>query len=114
MGGLVARYPTHLCLQWNRQRQHPIAESVIEEHCAQLLQATGAPQRREGFAAVVRLETRHWSDLGAYIHSAYSQLETRIQAGALREGGYALHGYSGCWISSGSCTSSRCKVAIPN
>jgi hypothetical protein len=76
----------HLCLQWNRQRQHPIAESVIEEHCAQLLQATGAPQRREGFAAVVRLETRHWSDLGAYIHSAYGQLEARIQAGALREG----------------------------
>jgi predicted kinase len=86
--------PTHLCLQWNRQRQHPIAESVIEEHCAQLLQATGAPQRREGFAAVVRLETRHWSDLGAFIHSAYGQLEARIQAGALREGGYALHGYS--------------------
>jgi predicted kinase len=61
--------PTHLCLQWNRERQHPIAESVIQEHCAQLLQATGAPQRREGFAAVVRLETRHWSNLGAFIAS---------------------------------------------
>ena len=61
--------PTHLCLQWNRERQHPIAESVIKEHCAQLLQATGAPQRREGFAAVVRLETRHWSNLGAFIAS---------------------------------------------
>lgn len=86
--------PPHLCLQWNRERQHPIAESVIEEHCAQLIHATGAPQRREGFAAVVRLETRHWSDLGAFIHSEYGQLEARIQAGALREGGYALHGYS--------------------
>ena len=86
--------PTHLCLQWNRERQHPIAESVIKEHCAQLLQATGAPQRREGFAAVVRLETRHWSNLGAFIASEYGQLEARIQAGALREGGYALHGYS--------------------
>jgi predicted kinase len=86
--------PTHLCLQWNRERQHPIAESVIKEHCAQLLQATGAPQRREGFAAVVRLETRHWSNLGAFIASEYGRLEARIQAGALREGSYALHGYS--------------------
>jgi predicted kinase len=86
--------PSDLCLQWNRQRQHPIAESIIQEHCAQLLQPTGAPQRREGFAAVVRLETRHWSDLAAYINSEYGQLEARIQAGALRESGYALHGYS--------------------
>jgi predicted kinase len=86
--------PRHLCLQWNRQRQQPVAESIIQEHCAQLLQTTGAPQRREGFAAVVRLAIRHRSDLGAYINSAYDQLEARIQAGALRERGYALHGYS--------------------
>ena len=43
---------------------------------------------------MVRLETRHWSDLAAYINSEYGQLEARIQAGSLRERGYALHGYS--------------------
>jgi len=67
---------------------------VVNKHCAQMLFSSGAPQRCEGFAVVVRLQNKSCVDLEARIQQESDQLERRSNAGALRERAYALHGYS--------------------
>ena len=82
------------CLQWNQRKAQPVPEWVVNKHCAQMLFSSGAPQRCEGFAVVVRLQNKSCVDLEARIQQEYDQLERRSNAGALRERAYALHGYS--------------------
>jgi hypothetical protein len=86
--------PVEQCLAWNQQRSHQLPEAVIRKHCAQLLQSAQVPQRQEGFALVVRLQSSQGVPLDSLISAALDRLEARLGRGANRDAAYRLHGYS--------------------
>jgi predicted kinase len=86
--------PLQLCLEWNQRRAVPLPESVIQKHCAQLLQAAPVPHRQEGFAQVVRLRPDQGIPLELLVPAELERLEGGLQRAANRDGAYQLHGYS--------------------
>lgn len=86
--------PLEQCLTWNRQRPRPVPDAVIQRHCAQLLQSAPVPQRQEGFAHIVRLQTAQGIPLTSLIPAALDRLDHCISRGANRDAAHELHGYS--------------------
>jgi predicted kinase len=86
--------PLAQCLLWNRRRPDPVPEAVIHKHCAQLLQAGPTPQRQEGFALVLRLQTGQGVPLETLIRHQLAELEPCLRHAANRDAAYGLHGYS--------------------
>jgi predicted kinase len=67
------RTPVEVCLAWNRGRSRQVPEPVIRRQAAALAHSVFAPERSEGFAAVVELDPS--------AADADTQLRRAIEAG---------------------------------
>jgi predicted kinase len=86
--------PIETCLAWNRSRQRMVPEPVIHQFTAALADPVFAPDRSEGFSALVDFDPSLQSDLTAGLRDCLKGLEKRIAAARNREKSKELHGYS--------------------
>jgi len=92
--GWWLRTPREVCLSWNQQRERLVPELVIHQFAAALDDAVFAPDRSEGFAALVDFDPSLGGDLRERLHEEQGRLERRIAAARNKERAKELHGYS--------------------
>jgi len=92
--GWWLRTPREVCLAWNQTRERQVPELVIHQFAAALDDAVFAPDRAEGFAALVDFDPSLGGDLKARLRDEQERLDRRIAAARNKERGKELHGYS--------------------
>ena len=86
--------PIDTCLEWNRGRHRKVPEAVIHQFTAALADPVFAPDRSEGFSALIDFDPSLQSDLTAGLRDCLKGLEKRIAAARNREKVKERHGYS--------------------
>lgn len=92
--GWWLRTPLEVCLTWNQKRDRLVPELVIHQFAAALDDAVFAPDRAEGFAALVDFDPSLGGDLRERLIEEQERLERRITAARNKERAKELHGYS--------------------
>ncbi|MEB3332745.1 MAG: AAA family ATPase [Synechococcaceae cyanobacterium] len=92
--GWWLRTPREVCLAWNRKRDRQVPELVIHQFAAALEDIVFAPDRAEGFAALVDFDPSLGGDLPERLLEERERLERRIAAARNKERAKELHGYS--------------------
>lgn len=92
--GWWLRTPLEVCLAWNLQRERQVPELVIHQFAAALDDGVFAPDRSEGFAALVDFDPSLGGDLQERLLEEQERLERRIAAARNKERAKELHGYS--------------------
>ena len=92
--GWWLRTPRAVCLEWNQRRERQVPELVIEQFAAALDDPVFAPDRSEGFAALVDFDPSLGGDLGTRLQQEQDRLDRRIAAARNKERAKDLHGYS--------------------
>lgn len=92
--GWWLRTPRAVCLEWNHRRERQVPELVIEQFAAALEDPVFAPDRSEGFAALVDFDPSLGGDLGTRLQQEMERLDRRIAAARNKERAKELHGYS--------------------
>jgi predicted kinase len=92
--GWWLRTPLEVCLAWNRQRERQVPELVIHQFAAALDNAVFAPERAEGFAALVDFDPSLSTDLQELLQYELGRVDDRIDKARKKDNAKELHGYS--------------------
>jgi hypothetical protein len=92
--GWWLRTPREVCLAWNQKRERQVPDLVIHQFGAALDDAVFAPDRAEGFAALVDFDPSLGGDLQERLRQEQERLDRRIAAARNKERAKDLHGYS--------------------
>jgi len=92
--GWWLRTPLEVCLQWNLLRPRQVPELIICQFAAALNDPLFAPDRSEGFAALVEFDPSLEPDHAAGLQAEIVRLDRRIAAARNKDSAKERHGYS--------------------